>query len=410
MNKSQLNFNSIPNFVSFQVIKVLQDLMQADDDSLFSSGSFCKHPDTPYPPTDVSLFSLPEIPGVCRENYGGNPFRTVEDPVSLDDSSGDQLPQKQEYRVSTDTKQGYHQIGTGTGHDLAGYSDSNDQLPQKYQISTGTGHGSPDYSDSNDQYQISTGTGHGSPDYSDSNDQYQISPGTGHGSPDYSDSNDQYQISTGTEHGLSGPSGGQPPQISTGIRRGLPDYSGSDDSMEYLGPSRLSIIPEECSMPEEDESYENQPPSPRSPQFRSHDNRHRSHDSLLGTHDPQFHPSHDLGQAHTENSLSREYPEDNNVSSNEGVPWYQGTSQDDWQTTPAYRPKGAWSDDTAMTPIQGKVHFVNHALKFVVTEETVPALQVSRIVCVLNTRPTGQLNSVCPKPNRVWKSAQPNLS
>lgn len=430
------------------MIKILQDLTQSDEDSLFSSsGSLGRQSDTPYSP-DTSLFSLPKLSGAHRqrgntfgEKNTTNPFlraglsnvghnfseigydytlhpSSEAEPTDLPGYvnvnyyaqnrtgashaySSDHLlhehqstsrtgpaedrtgirPRYSGSNVDHSTQE--HHTSIRTGHDLPRQSDSNaKQQPQKYQINIGPGHDFSYSSNSNDDqhhqtYQVSIGTGQVAP-----------GPGTGHNMSDFSNSSIEHVLPnfSASEAGHFGYSGfdndhQQLLQVSTGTEPLLPPlYSSSEDSLDYARASRLSMIPEE------DETYElgQRTPSPRT---RSHENLHRSHDSPSSgshpqyrLHDVSFVTSHD--HDHVEESFNQ-LESQQNLSGE--MPWYQTTpSQDEWQTTPAYRP--AWSENLAKPTIQSKAHFVNHALKFVVKEDVVPELQVSQILRVLATR------------------------
>ena len=171
-------------------------------------------------------------------------------------------------------------------------------------------------------------------------------------------------------------------------------------------PSKLSIIPEESSMDEQ--SLESCDSSQRSPDLsqkspdtsqRSLDQKsppdlsQKSPDASQRSHDSQRSPDsvpslqshesnkkqHNLTHGHlpvggpdggipwylTHRHLPARGPDG-------GVPWYQQeTSQDAWQTTPAYRREEVW-------PAENRPHLKN-AQVALVTEETVPSLQVRNL-------------------------------
>jgi hypothetical protein len=145
-------------------------------------------------------------------------------------------------------------------------------------------------------------------------------------------------------------------QIKTGSKRGsLGNHRYSSE--ESLEPTMLSVIPEESTL-------EVQMAESHDLLQQSHNLLKQSHDLLQKSHDSQVKPNDQKSQA--AKASSSQSPADE-------MPWYHDTSQDDWQTTPAYHREEPveLEDGTAKRDKRPEVN------KLVVTEELKPVLQVS---------------------------------
>lgn len=140
-------------------------------------------------------------------------------------------------------------------------------------------------------------------------------------------------------------------QIRTGSRRGLLNQGYSSE--ESLEPSMLSVIPEESILEVQ--------------MAESHDLLQQSHDLLQQSH-------YLLQQSHG----SQIKPQEQKTQQEDTeVPWYQDTSQDDWQTTPSYHREEVRPEEVKA------VHKKPAMNKLVVTEELKPVLQVSVLLSLL---------------------------
>ena len=145
----------------------------------------------------------------------------------------------------------------------------------------------------------------------------------------------------------------QPPQrfqIRTGNRRGLVNGGGYQGSQESLDPplSKLSTIPEENFA--DDLSQDNA--LPKSQECSQESTGFRTN-------------NFEVNGLSSQPCSCPEEPEGEH-----GVPWYAvETSQELWQTTPAYHREEVW-------PVGGAGE-MRKVQKMLVTEETIPVLQVS---------------------------------